>query len=70
MNHPDQLATRIFETTTNDQVPSCNQNLQKVGSILGTDPTADCNSPLNVDGYGHDYFSSESEFPENLFIVE
>ena len=44
--------------------------LTTVVSIKETDPSADHNSPLNVDGYGHDVFSSESEFPENLFIIE
>ena len=38
--------------------------------MQGTSPIADCNSHLSVDDYGHDLFSSESEFPENLFITE
>ena len=37
-------------------------------SISGTGPIADRSrpSPFNVIGYGHDVFSSESEFPEKF----
>ena len=31
---------------------------------------ADRNSPPSVVSYGHNVFSSESEFPENLFTIE
>ena len=44
--------------------------LAAVVSIQGTGPTGGRNSLLSVDGYGHDVFSSESEFLENLFIIE
>ena len=39
-------------------------------SILGNGPIADRNGPLSVVGYGHKDFSSKSELPENLFIIE
>ena len=39
-------------------------------SVSGTGATADCNGPLSVVSNGHYVFSSESEFPENLFIIE
>ena len=32
--------------------------------------TADRNGPFSVVSYGHNFFSSESEFPENLFTIE
>ena len=37
--------------------------------MSGTGLTADCNGPSAV-GYGHNVFSSESEFSENLFTIE
>ena len=43
LNHPDQLATHILETTTTDKVPSCNQNLQQWCQFK------DRNIPLNVE---------------------
>ena len=33
-------------------------------SILGTGATADRNGPFSVVSYGHNFFSSESGFPE------
>ena len=32
--------------------------------------TADRNGPFSVVSYGHNFFSSESEFPENLFTIK
>ena len=39
-------------------------------SFSGTGPIADRNGPLRVVVYGRNVFSYESEFPENVFIIE
>ena len=39
-------------------------------SVSGTGPTADRNGPLSAVGYDHNVFLSESEFRENLIIIE
>ena len=39
-------------------------------SISGTGTTADRNGPFSVVNYDHNFLSSESEFPENLFTIE
>ena len=39
-------------------------------SVSGTGPTADRNGRLSVVSYGRYVFSSESEFPENIFTIE
>ena len=39
-------------------------------SVSGTGLTADRSGPLSVVSYGQIVFSSESEFPENLFTIE
>ena len=41
-----------------------------VVSISGTGTAADRNGPFSVVSYGHNFFSSEYEFPENLFTIE
>ena len=38
--------------------------------ISKTGTTADRNGPFSVVSYGHNFFSSESEFTENLFTIE
>ena len=38
--------------------------------ISGTGTTADRNGPFGLFSYGHNFFSSESEFPENLFTIK
>ena len=69
LNHSDQLATHILETMTTGEVPSCIVTRKhSVVSIYG--PITDCNSPLNVVSNSHNVFSSESEFPENSFIIK
>ena len=41
-----------------------------MGSISGVGQTADRKGPLSVVGYGHNTFSSESQFLEKLSIIE
>ena len=39
-------------------------------SVSGTGTTADHNGPLSAASCSHNVFASESEFLENLFIIE